>query len=120
MPTPKEVFDDPDAHWEFLTLQDDNFFEGQHFDRKETGRPGTGGQVSNGDLRRFRVDHIACTISAFANSNRDGGLLVLGIMKDGGIAGLAHLSEAQRNAIGNPDDIVIGHKTRVSFHQCVN
>lgn len=120
MPTAKEVFDHPDMHWKFLTVPADNLFEGQHFDRKEAGRVNFGSQVSNGELRRLRVEHIACTISAFANSNRDGGLLVLGVAKDGSVTGLSHLTEAQRNAIGNPDDMVVGHKTRVSFHQCVN
>ncbi len=39
VPKPKQVFDDPDAHWTFVTVAEDTGFEGQCFDRKEAGRP---------------------------------------------------------------------------------
>ena len=37
-PEPKQVSDDPDAYWAFVTVATDTTFEGQHFDRKEAGR----------------------------------------------------------------------------------
>ena len=120
MPTPRDVFDDPAAYWTFVTVSEDSAFEGQHFDRKEMGRPGTDGKLNRRELKRLRLDEVACTISAFANSNREGGLLVLGIATDGTVAGLEHLDEEQLNALGNPYDIVVGHSTSVRFHPCRN
>ena len=120
MPLPRDVFDAPNAHWTFLTVSDDAAIEGQHFDRKEMGRPGPDGRLSGKDLKHLRRDEIASTISAFANSNRDGGLLVVGIASDGRVAGLEHLNEEQRNALANPYDLVVGHASSVSFHSCQN
>lgn len=37
-PTPRQVFDDPQSHWAYLTQTTDDDFEGHHFDRKEAGR----------------------------------------------------------------------------------
>src|SRR5271170_6086926 len=37
-PKPKQVYDNPDAYWNFVTVTTDVDFEGQHFDRKEAGR----------------------------------------------------------------------------------
>ena len=42
---PKEVYDDPDRYWNFLTVDDDRKFEGQYFDRKEACRVGDNGRV---------------------------------------------------------------------------
>lgn len=120
MAKPRAVFDDPGSHWPFLTTPNDSDFEGQHFDRKEACRPGPSGTVSHSDLRRFRRDEIASTVSAFANTNRDGGLLVLGISSNGTIAGCAHLDEDQRNALANVHDILTGHAAMVRFHDCPN
>lgn len=73
---PRDVFADPDAHWAFLTIANDADFEGQHFDRKEVGRPDATGGISKSELKRLRHDEIASTVSAFANTNRDGGARV--------------------------------------------
>ncbi|MFN8650586.1 MAG: putative DNA binding domain-containing protein [Gemmatimonadales bacterium] len=120
MAKPRAVFDDPDSHWQFLTTPRDEDFEGQHFDRKEVCRAGVSGAVSHADLRRFRRDEIASTISAFANTNRDGGLLALGISSGGAVAGTAHLFEDQRNTLANVHDILTGHAATVRFHDCTN
>jgi len=53
-PTPKQVFEDPAAHWAFLTVKSDDGFEGQHFDRKEAGRAEADGTVHNTKLRNVR------------------------------------------------------------------
>ncbi len=34
---PRDVFENPDNYWTFLTAPRDEEFEGQHFDRKEVG-----------------------------------------------------------------------------------
>ena len=93
-PSPKEVFDNPSDYRDFLTQSSDEGFEGQHFDRKEAGR-GTVGRAMLNDIR----NRIRETISAFANSNVEGGLLVLGIASDGNVTGIDHLSEEQRNSL---------------------
>ncbi len=77
MPSPKEVFENPLKFIEFLTSASDDRFEGQHFDRKEACRADEHGNISSSKINRIR-EHITETISAFANKNKEGGLLVLG------------------------------------------
>jgi hypothetical protein len=38
-PSPRQVFDAPQDAWPYLVQPTDDDFEGQHFDRKEAGRP---------------------------------------------------------------------------------
>jgi hypothetical protein len=97
IPKPKVVFDDPDAHLDFLTAATDTDFEGQHFDRKEACRPGADGNVPKSALRNLDSQIAEC-ISAFCNTNRNGGLLVLGIGSTGQVYGVDHLNEEQLNA----------------------
>src|SRR3954464_12161064 len=99
-PTPRAVFDNPQAHWIYLTQSTDDGFEGQHFDRKEAGRPQPGGRLSQSALAGVK-DLVVKTVSAFANSNAEGGLLVLGISSTGDVAGIGHLTEDQKNSVTN-------------------
>lgn len=89
MPTPKEVFDNPLQYLDFLQSDD---FEGQYFERKEV-RIDTSNQINT------LKDKIKQCISAFANSNRAGGLLILGIADDGTIKGTQHVDEQTLNGI---------------------
>ncbi len=89
MPTPKDVFDNPLEYLEFLQSSD---FEGQYFERKEV-RIDTKNQINT------LKDKIKQCISAFANSNKSGGLLVLGIADDGTIKGTQHVDEHTLNGI---------------------
>ena len=89
MPTPKEVFDNPLQYLDFLQSPD---FEGQYFERKEI-RTDTNNQINT------LKDKIKQCISAFANSNRAGGLLILGIADDGTIKGTQHVDEQRLNGI---------------------
>lgn len=120
VPDPRDVFQDPAGHWTFLTLIDDNKFEGQHFDRKEVCRPSRHGTVSDAELSRFRREHIAESISAFANVNPAGGLLVLGVGSGGEVRGLSHLRESQRNALAVIDDLLVNQASEVKFFDCKN
>ena len=97
-PSPRQVFDDPSSHWTFLTQDSDDDFEGQHFDRKEAGQSGVSVTALRNQLRDVR-DEVTQTISAFANKNIEGGLLVLGIASDGTVSGIDHLSEEQKNSL---------------------
>lgn len=89
MKRPEEIFDNPLPHLEFF--QSPNF-EGQYFDRKEI-RIDTKNQINT-----LKESIIQC-ISAFANRNRAGGLLVLGIADDGTIKGTQHVDEQTMNNI---------------------
>ena len=89
MPNPKEVFDNPLQYLDFLQSAD---FEGQYFERKEV-RIDTNNQINT------LKDKIKQCISAFANSNRAGGLLILGIADDGTVKGTQHVDEQTLNGI---------------------
>jgi predicted HTH transcriptional regulator len=71
--TPREVYDtvDLDSIRDFLRSPD---LQGQYFERKEHRKP----------------EALAQTISAFANSNPEGGLLIIGVKDDGKIVGVNH------------------------------
>ena len=62
---PKQVYENPDAYWGFVTVTTDSSFEGQHFDRKEAGRPQADGTAHNAKLSGVRNQIEEC-VSAFA------------------------------------------------------
>jgi predicted HTH transcriptional regulator len=115
-PKPKQVYDDPDAYWDFVTVTTDATFEGQNFDRKEAGRPEADGTTHNSKLGGVRNQIEEC-VSAFANAT--GGLLVLGISSNGAVAGLRHLNESQLNSMLRFDRLV-HHGCQVRLHDIVN
>lgn len=117
MPEPKEVFANPENYWEFITLKSDSDFEGQHFDRKEVVRLDTGGNVTSSQLDKIR-DHITECVSAFANRNISGGLLVLGISTQGKVEGINHLQEKQLNRLTNINDLLLNQSTQVRLFDC--
>ncbi|MCY3723670.1 MAG: restriction endonuclease subunit S [Candidatus Poribacteria bacterium] len=101
MPTPKEVFDNPLQYLDFL--QSGNF-ERQQFDWTEV-RIDTNSQIDS------VKDKIKECISAFANSNREGGLLVLGIADNGTIKGIQHIDEQTMNNILQARLHIVNHST---------
>lgn len=117
MPSPRRVFDDPQSAWSFLTHPKDDEFEGQHFDRKEAGRPVGSAPVSRSALEGVK-ELVIKTVSAFANSNVEGGLLVLGISSTGEAVGIDHLGEDQRNSITNLNTLLRTHAAEVKCHHC--
>ncbi len=114
MPTPREVFDHPEQYWGFLTAATDIEFEGQYFDRKEVGQPGTSGKASDSRISDLKKQLQEC-ISAFANANKSGGLLVVGISKTGEVAGIDHLTENQCNNITNINVLLVHQSTEVKI-----
>ena len=117
MPSPKEVFDNHKQYWDFLTAPADEDFEGQHFDRKEASRTDGNGSVTKNKVGRL-VDQIKECVSAFANANKDGGLLVLGISKLGEVKGVNHLNDDQRKTITDLDQMLVSQSAQVNFVQC--
>jgi predicted HTH transcriptional regulator len=115
-PKPKQVYDNPDAYWDFVTVTTDVDFEDQHFDRKEAGRLEADGTTHNSKLSGARDQIVECA-SAFANAT--GGLLVLGVSNTGVVAGLKHLNEAQLNSMLKLDRLV-HHGCQVRLHDIVN
>ena len=100
MPTPKEVFDNPLQYLDFF--QSDSF-EGQFFDRKEI-------QIGKNQIKELK-DSIKPCLSAFANTNREGGLVVLGIANDGTIKGTQHVNEQKLNDILQVRETLKNHVT---------
>lgn len=119
MPDPRQVYADPSLHWGFITAKSDTQFEGQHFDRKEAGRPLSDGRIGERDLKGLRQEVTEC-ISAFANANVEGGLLVIGVSRDGDVIGLDHLDESQKNALTAVHDLLTHATVMTKFHNCKN
>ncbi len=117
MPDPKEVYDDPGSFWSLLTAEADATFEGQHFDRKEACRPTSGSNVARSQVTNL-IEQIQECISAFANANKEGGLLVLGISTDGKIKGVNHLSESQLNSVLDLKTYLLNHAARSKLVEC--
>lgn len=100
-----------------MAAPDDASFEGQYFDRKEACKPGPNGTVPGAQLSKLREDIVEC-ISAFANTNQLGGLVVVGIGKDGTVHGIDHLSDQQRNSLTNLQPLLRNHASQVKFVDC--
>jgi len=119
MPSPLEIFDNPEAHWSLLTSATDDEFEHQHLDRKEAGRPSSSSGISTAQIDKVRTEITEC-VSAFANSNRGGGLLVLGISSVGEVKGINHLSDAHRNSLTNINNLLKNQGARSQFFDCTD
>ncbi len=103
MPDPKDVFDNPLEYMDFLQSTD---FERQQFDWKEV-------RTDNKSQIDSLKDKVKRCISAFANSSRAGGLLVLGIADDGTIKGTQHVDEQTINNILQVIQNLRNHATQV-------
>lgn len=90
MHKPIDIFNDPESYVDFLINPDMERLYGQHFDWKEVVKPYNKDKAQNGI--------IEC-VSAFANSNPDGGLLVLGIADNAEVKGLEHLSDEHKKSL---------------------
>ncbi|HEV2989768.1 MAG TPA: RNA-binding domain-containing protein, partial [Candidatus Angelobacter sp.] len=118
VPKPIEIFENPGAYWHLITTARDVDFEDQHFDRKEAGRPDHAGHLPSGKLAEI-ITQTKETISAFANANRDGGLLVIGVSTSGEIKGLSHLNDTQRNNLLDCQSWLTNHNSRCKLHDCI-
>lgn len=119
MSTPREVFDHPERYWNFITAATDIDFEGQYFDRKEVGQPGRTGKASDSQVSDFKKQVQEC-ISAFANANKLGGLLVIGISKAGEVVGIDHLTENQCNSLTNINALLVHQCSEVRLFECLD
>ena len=118
-PSPREVYDDPVRHWAFLTQPSDDHFEGQHFERKEAGQRTSDAKRRGNQLKQLR-EGLTATISAFANSNVEGGLLVIGIASNGDVEGINHLTEQQKNSLTNIETLLNHQAAEAKFHECLD
>ena len=100
MPDPKDVFDNPLQYVDFLKSAN---FEGQYFERNEV-------RLEKNRIRELK-DSIKPCLSAFANTNREGGLVVLGIANDGTIKGTQHVDEQKLNDILQVRESLKNHVT---------
>lgn len=91
MPSPIDTFNNPEQYIDFLVSPDLERLHGQYYDWKEISNP------YNKDNAKKGI--IEC-ISAFANSNKDGGIIILGINdKTQAVTGTEHLTEDQLNSL---------------------
>ena len=120
MPKPRDVFENPDTHWAFMTAVDDAEFESDAFDRKEAARPGGDGRVGRSEFKKFIAEDVVPTVSSFANSNFDGGLLVVGISSKGEVKGIGHLSDEQRQSLADFAGHLRGHSAQIRTHECAD
>ena len=118
-PSPRAVYEDPASHWAFLTQPSDDSFEGQHFDRKEAGQRTSDAKRLGNQLRQLR-EGITETISGFANSNVEGGLLVIGIASNGDVEGINHLTEEQKNSLTNIGNLLHNQAAEAKLHGCAD
>lgn len=113
MAMPHEIFKAPERHVAELCAADDGELENQYVDRKEAGRPDEAGTVPGAQVNRLK-NHIIECLSAFANKNPEGGLVIVGIGNDGSLTGIRHLSDEQRrNLTGAPNTELRNHATLV-------
>ena len=119
VPNPKDVFSDPQTHWTLLTAPTDVVMESQTFDRKEACQPDHTGAVSGTQLDRLKRHVVEC-VSAFANTNPAGGLIVVGIARDGRVTEMAHLRDEQRNDLTNLNNNLMHHAAEARFFDCTN
>ncbi len=119
MPKPRQLFDDPTTYWHLITATNDEAFESQTTDRKEAGHPDASGRCSQSQLKNVQ-DAIQHTVSAFANSNRDGGLLVLGVSKTGEVTGIDHLTDDQRTALAGIDHYLVNQAVQIKNHESMD
>ena len=103
MPNPKDVFENPLQYLDFLQSTD---FERQQFDWKEV-------RTDNNSQINSLKNTVKKCISAFANSSRAGGLVVLGIADDGTIKGTQHVDEEKMNGILQVTQDLRNHATQV-------
>lgn len=115
---PRIAFDAFDQHLSKFTVKTDAEIEGQYFDRKEIPVP-QNGNVPQSAIRDIK-EAIQETVSAFANSNADGGLLVIGISKTGEIRGLNHLTDTQKADISNIGHLLRHSSALVRWCDCVD
>ncbi|MCW3097908.1 MAG: putative transcriptional regulator [Chthonomonadaceae bacterium] len=118
MPKARDVYDNPNDFWTFLTATDDGQFEGQYFDRKQAGRL-DGSAFDKTQMLEINRG-IVETVSAFANANREGSLLVIGITKTGEVGGINHIPDSQRTSLTKIGDHLKNQCAECRFHDCVD
>lgn len=117
MPDPKDVFANPEIHWDFITSRLDTDFEGQNFDRKQAGYIATDGSATRNSVAKLQEEIVQC-VSAFANS--EGGLIVVGVSKQGEISGINHLQEHQLQAVTDLSKLLRNQLTKLKYVECQN
>lgn len=105
---PREVYNDPHKYWAFITTPNDDDMEGQYFERKQFGGADK------------MPKHVQKTVSAFANSNKEGGVLILGVANNGEVTGVSNIPEKTRNGATNINVLLKNHAAIVSAFDCTN
>jgi len=110
MVEPKNAFDNPASHLTYFTSRE---FEDQHFERKEFPN------LTQSSFSKFKEQLIEA-VSAFANANRNGGLIVLGISDEGIVKGNSIGEEKIREILHSIAQSLKNQATQVSDFQVSN
>lgn len=114
MADPLDLFNDPKKYWDFITAKSDAEFENQHFDRKQAGNNGVATPSSIDKLQ----DEIKECVSAFANN--EGGVILIGISKNGDVSGINHLNPDQLKRITSINQLLRNQSAKVKYADCTN
>lgn len=117
MPSPLEVYNDPEKYWALITVASDDQIEGQYFDRKQAGRIVENGQVTKNSVDSLKEQLIEC-VSAFANAS--GGLIIVGVSKKGEVTGINHLQERQHNSLLDFNNSLRNQSAISKMIDCIN
>lgn len=117
MTNPQDVFENLQQYWSFITLESDAKFEGQHFDRKQAGQVDCNGLASPSSIDKLQDEIVEC-VSAFANN--EGGLVVVGISKNGEVTGVNHLNPDQLKRITTINQLLRNQSAQVKYIDCTN
>lgn len=115
---PRTVFEAFDQHIDRFKATSDADVEDQFFDRKDIQKPANA-NVSRSAINEIK-EQIRQTVSAFANTNAEGGLLVIGISKTGELRGINHLTDDQRREISNIPQLLRNQGAQVRWHDCTD
>ena len=116
---PRSAYDNFAQVLAHFCVASDAEIEDQFFDRKDVPRSSAGSNVPKSVMDSLK-EAMRETISAFANSNPEGGLLVLGISKTGTVHGVNHLTEAQRLDLTNVGHLLRSQSALVKLVDCVD
>lgn len=115
---PRTIFENFVQYLDRFIAATDAEVEDQFFDRKDIPKPPNGNVPQN--VIRDIKEAIRATVSAFANTNPEGGLLVIGISKAGEVRGINHLTDAQRNDLSRIGQLVRNHSASVRWQECID
>ena len=117
MPSPIEIYSEPEKYLALITAASDDQIEGQYFDRKQAGWIDENGQAGRSSINKLKDQLVEC-VSAFANAS--GGLIIVGVSKRGEVTGTNHLQEHQLNGLLDFNRVLRNQSALSKMMDCQN